>query len=98
MATESKPYAYTVIAADPDLTSGDTLTLTAVLAPAWLTRTQTGAVTATLTGIPAYADAGSALVTLLVTDHNGHTAQQSFTLHVAALRRVYLPLVLRGGE
>jgi hypothetical protein len=97
-ATQDVLYTYTVTAADPDLIHGDSLTLTAPLLPAWLTLTDHGDGTATLSGTPTNADVGQHPVVLRVTDSGGLFAEQSFTITVTErLRfRVYLPLVSRN--
>ncbi|MDX9955801.1 MAG: putative Ig domain-containing protein [Anaerolineae bacterium] len=93
-ATQGAPYTYTITADDPNLIHGDVLTLTAPTLPAWLTLTDHGNGTATLSGTPARADAGAHPVVLRVTDSSGLTATQTFTITVWS--RVYLPLVLRN--
>jgi hypothetical protein len=79
-ATEDTPYSYLVTATDPD--PGQTLAITAPVAPAWLTLIDNGNGTATLTGTPANANVGSHAVTLRVSD-GALTADQNFTVVVA---------------
>ncbi len=82
-ALEDAPYTYNVTASDPDLAYGDGITITAPTLPAWLTFTQTGNGTATLSGTPTTADIGQHSVSLRVTDSNGLAATQAFTIIVA---------------
>lgn len=79
-ATQDTAYTYDVTAADAD--SGDTLTITAVTLPAWLTLTDHGDGTATLAGTPAAADVGDHPVSLQVADQAGATGTQDFTITV----------------
>ena len=65
-ATEDAAYSYTITAADPDL--GDTLTITAPTLPGWLSFTDNGGGTASLTGTPTNAEVGTHTVTLTVSD------------------------------
>jgi hypothetical protein len=84
-------YVYTILITDPD--TDDTLTVSAVLKPDWLTLIDHGDGTAGLSGTPANRDAGSHVVELNVMDHGGLAVVQRFTLAVTA--RVYLPVVVR---
>ena len=98
-ATQGVTYTYAVAATDPDLPYGDVLTVTApITLPAWLTLTDHGDGTATLSGIPTNAHIGSHPVTLKVTDSGGLFAEQSFTVTVTAKAgyTVFLPLVVRN--
>jgi len=79
-ATQDQPYLYAVQADDAD--AGDTLTLTAPTLPGWLTFTDNGDRTGTLSGTPTNAEVGSHAVVLTVSDGNGGTASQSFTVVV----------------
>ncbi|HYO76659.1 MAG TPA: Ig-like domain-containing protein, partial [Thermoanaerobaculia bacterium] len=79
-ALEEVPYAYAIAAADVD--TADALTITATGLPAWLTLTDNGNRTATLTGTPSNAHVGSYPITLTVTDGTANAAQ-TFTLIVA---------------
>ena len=74
-------YSYAVTAADAD--AGDTLTITGVVVPAWLTLTDNGGGSATLAGTPTVAEVGDHDVTLQVQDAAGATAQQTFIVSVA---------------
>ncbi|HEX8324206.1 MAG TPA: putative Ig domain-containing protein [Tepidisphaeraceae bacterium] len=71
-------YQYDIDTSDEN---GDPRTIVAVSAPAWATLTDNGDGTATLTGTPAGADAGSTAVSLTVNDGT-FTTTQSFTLNV----------------
>jgi hypothetical protein len=81
-ASQAALYTYNVATTDPDLPD-DTLNITAPTKPTWLTLTQTGISTATLTGTPTNADVGNHNVVLRVTDSGGLFATQSFTVSVA---------------
>ncbi|MDX9954108.1 MAG: putative Ig domain-containing protein [Anaerolineae bacterium] len=94
-ATQGMLYTATVTATDPDLVYGDALTLTATTLPGWLTLTDHGDGTATLSGTPSSADGGSHTVVLRVTDSGELFDTQTFTISVST--RVYLPLVLRNN-
>ncbi|ABX47352.1 outer membrane adhesin like protein [Shewanella baltica OS195] len=76
-ATQDAAYSYTFAAADTDV--GDTLTLSAVTKPSWLSF---NAATGLLSGTPSNADVGSHVVLLRVTDTDGLTANQSFSITV----------------
>lgn len=97
-ATEDMPYTYAVTADDPELISGDALTVTVPTLPGWLTLTDHGDGTATLSGTPTNAHVGDHPVVLEVTDSGGLYATQSFTITVVEKPwyRMYLPLVLRN--
>ena len=93
-ATESDAYVYEVTATDPD--PGDALAITAPTMPAWLTFTDNGDGTATLTGTPAAADAGEHAVSLQVSD-SSDTAVQDFSITVTALPTTAPPPSSGGG-
>ena len=80
-ATEDTVYTYNVITSDVD--SGDTLSITASTLPTWLTLTDNGDGTATLSGTPDNAEVGDHAVVLVVTDSGSLSDTQSFTLSVA---------------
>jgi len=94
-ATQEVSYVCTTTAMDDN---GDALTLTASTLPAWLTLTDHGDGTATLSGTPGSTDVGDHLVVLRVTDGEGLFDTQSFTLTVAAKSHytIFLPLVVRN--
>jgi hypothetical protein len=79
-ATEGTAYLYEAEASDAD---GDTLTMTAPTLPAWLTFSDNGDGTATLTGTPAAGDVGDHDVSLVVSDGTDTTVQE-FTITVEA--------------
>jgi hypothetical protein len=74
-------YTYAITTADAD--TGEARAITAPTKPAWLTLTDAGNGTATLTGTPGAADAGAQDVTLEVRDAANLVASQSFTITVA---------------
>ncbi|MCU7975326.1 tandem-95 repeat protein [Shewanella sp. SW36] len=76
-ATQDIAYSYTVIATDLDV--GAVLTLSVVTKPSWLSF---NSVTGLLSGTPSNADVGSHAVLLRVTDADGLTADQSFSITV----------------
>ncbi len=85
---QDTPYTYTLTTTDPDLPMGDVLTLTAPTLPAWLTLTDHGDGTATLTGTPTNAEVGAHPVLLRVTDNGGLFAEQAYTLTVANVNEI----------
>jgi hypothetical protein len=93
-ATVGVPYTYTATAIDAD---SDPLTITLTTAPAWLTLTDHGDGSATLTGTPPAT--GDAMIELTVADDKQATALQRFRLTIEAQQppgyKVFLPLVLR---
>nr|MDJ0784559.1 tandem-95 repeat protein [Desulfosarcinaceae bacterium] len=78
-ATEDVAYSYTVTTSDVD---GDTPSLTATTLPVWLTLTDNGDGTATLTGMPTSAEVGDHSVVIEASD-GSLSATQSFTIAVA---------------
>ena len=90
-ANEASPYTYTLTAQDDN---GDALTITAPTLPDWLTLTDHGDGTATLSGTPTHAEVGEHTVVLRVSDCGGLTDTQTFTITVWG--QIYLPLVLRN--
>ena len=77
---EDALYTYNITATDPNV--GDTLTITAPTKPAWLTFTDNGSGSATLTGTPTNAEVGSHDVVLTVSD-GALTDEQTFSIAVA---------------
>jgi autotransporter-associated beta strand protein len=77
--TENVAYTYNITTSDAD---GDARTITAPTKPAWLSITDNGNGTATLTGTPLHANAGANSVTIRVNDGTVNT-DQSFTITVA---------------
>ncbi|MEL6535577.1 MAG: endonuclease, partial [Bacteroidota bacterium] len=76
-ATEDQAYTYSITTANAD----GTVSITATTKPAWLTLSDNGNGTATLSGTPVTGDVGSSAVTLSAAD-NTNTASQTFTLVV----------------
>ncbi|PIW60180.1 Ig-like domain-containing protein [Shewanella sp. CG12_big_fil_rev_8_21_14_0_65_47_15] len=76
-ATQDVAYSYSFVASDSD--TGDSLTLSAVTKPSWLSF---NAATGVLSGTPGNADVGAHPVLLRVTDADGLTAEQSFSITV----------------
>ncbi|CAN5296849.1 hypothetical protein BH24PSE2_BH24PSE2_12990 [soil metagenome] len=83
-ATIDEVYTYNITTNDPDPEdTGDTLSIDAPDIPAWLSLTDNADGTATLTGTPTAADIGGDNdVTLIVTDDEGLTGDQMFTISV----------------
>ncbi|MGQ0799280.1 MAG: autotransporter domain-containing protein [Pseudomarimonas sp.] len=81
-ATEDLPYSYAITTTEPD--SGDSVTITSVSTlPGWLTLTDNGNGTATLSGTPLNADVGvTPSIGLRVTDSIGASSTQAFTITV----------------
>ncbi|MEL4302202.1 putative Ig domain-containing protein [Shewanella xiamenensis] len=77
-ATQDAAYSYTLVATDSDV--GDSVTLSAVTLPSWLSF---NAATGVLSGTPTNANVGSHAVVLRATDVDGLTAEQSFSIAVA---------------
>jgi hypothetical protein len=81
-------YQYNITSTDPDVLFGDVLSLhSANVLPAWLTLTDNGDGTGTLSGTPGLADAGTYNISLVVHDINHHTnvggiPTQTFTIEV----------------
>ncbi|MGB3510616.1 MAG: Ig-like domain-containing protein, partial [Microcoleaceae cyanobacterium] len=80
-ATVGQPYTYRITTTDPD---GDPVNIDSSNIPSWLTFTDNGDGTATLTGTPTNQDIGDTDIQLTVTDPNGGTANKTFTLEVAS--------------
>ncbi len=78
-ANEDVLYTYNITATDID--AGDLLTITAPTLPAWLTITDNGNGTATLSGTPTNSNVGSNAVILNVSDGTNSVAQ-TFTIIV----------------
>ncbi|GAA4003930.1 hypothetical protein GCM10022408_14500 [Hymenobacter fastidiosus] len=86
-AVAGQPYSYKITVADPDVPYGDKLQVLALTKPTWLTLTDNGNGTATLSGTPQAEDLGASRVSLLTEDnyHHGYdqiVARQSFTIEV----------------
>lgn len=70
-------YTYTITTTDDDVPFGDELRIIAQSIPAWLTLTDNGDGTATLTGTPQISDQGPHSVSLLVEDIYHHSYDQT---------------------
>jgi len=81
-ATEGVAYTYDVTAMDPE---GEPITIAASLLPAWLTLTDNGNGTATLTGTPTQDDLGDNSVSLEVSDAGTVPGVQDFVIAVAGV-------------
>jgi Ca2+-binding RTX toxin-like protein len=80
-ATSGVAYSYEITTSDTD---GDVLTITSETLPSWLTLTDNEDGTATLSGTPTNANAGTPSITLHVSD-GSETIDQTFTLTVTAV-------------
>jgi uncharacterized delta-60 repeat protein len=80
-ATEDVAYTYNIVVDDPDV--GDSLTITGTTLPSWLTLTDNGDGTATLTGTPTNDEVGDHTIELEVADVDGAVDTQNFTLTVS---------------
>jgi hypothetical protein len=96
-ATQDVAYSYDITTSDAD--SGDTHTITSNALPAWLTLTDNGDGTATLSGTPTSADlaGGTFDVVLTVTDSGAGnlTGTQSFTINLTNVNDA--PTATAGG-
>jgi len=81
LATEGTAFSFVISATDAD---GDALAISADALPDWLTLTDHGDGTATLSGTPGYAHLGSLDITLEVSDGQ-HTVQRSLSLEVQSI-------------
>ena len=77
---EDSVYTYTITVSDED---GDNSTITANTLPNWLTLTDNGDNTATLTGTPLQEHVGNNSVIIVASDPNGSVTNHSFTISVA---------------
>ncbi len=100
-ATACGTYTYSVAATDANLLYGDTLGIVPYAPlPSWLTLTPTGVGTATLSGVPTNADAGSYTIVLSAEDmyhHNYAAVLQTFTITVTANQITGTPDVCMGA-
>ena len=85
-ATEDLPYGYDIATSDVDV--GDTRAITATIKPDWLSLTDHGDGTATLTGTPLNEDVGGHAVTIEVIDAAGASDVQPFLLEVTNVNDV----------
>ncbi|MFC1961884.1 putative Ig domain-containing protein [Chloroflexota bacterium] len=79
-ADEDALYTYNIVTSDPD--PGNSIIVTADLLPPWLSLTDSGDGTATLTGTPTNGDVGSHSVILQAMDNLSDSTTQSFTITV----------------
>ncbi|GEM_PF-1615567 len=96
-ATVGSAYTYNVTTSDPD---GDPVSITAPTLPSWLTLTDHGNGTATLTGTPSTADLGANPVTLNASDGINPPTPQSFTINVTsapALKKTFKSIAAQDG-
>ena len=82
-------YNYNIVSTDTDIPFGDALQLHLTNAPSWLTLTDNGDGTGTLSGTPSLADVGSSTITIESQDINHHhnvggIPAQTFSLEVLA--------------
>ena len=92
-AVAGEQYRYDIEVTDPDLIHGDILTISAVTKPVWLTLTNTGPTTATLSGTPNSAQVEEKpLIILKVVDQQGAEAIQAYALGEL---HIYLPLIIQ---
>ena len=85
-ATVGISYSYSITATDAD---GDALTFSGTTIPSWLTLTDNGDNTATLTGSPTVGGTNNVVITLF--DGNGGTSTQNFDITVPFLPKTYVP-------
>lgn len=81
-ATETVNYNYMIAVTDLD---GDAVTISAPTVPSWLTFTDNGDGTATLSGTPSGVDVGTSSIILQSQDPGGLVGEQSFMITVTAL-------------
>ena len=92
---EGSTYTYDVVVTDPD---GDTCSISAVSKPAWMTLTDHGNNTATLTGTEPSAEVGTSYsVTLNTDDSNGGTTDYTFNVTVTEVNVVPTGTVTISG-
>ena len=97
-ALEGDTYVYNIVTSDTD--TGDVLSISATILPAWLSLTDNGDGTAVLTGIPLNEHVGDHPVELRVTDNNltafNNFAVQNFVITVVNVDTVPtgLPLIV----
>ena len=85
IAHENEVYTYNIVLNDDDYAYGDMLEINSSSVPSWLTLTDNGDGTATLTGTPGSGDIGDVTIILSGEDlwHHAHAAvEQTFTITV----------------
>lgn len=78
-------FTYNIQTSDIDVAFGDELEIVSTVLPSWLTLTDNGNGTATLSGTPQISDAGNSSFTLMVEDlyhHDGGLATQALNIKV----------------
>lgn len=84
----TQPYNYLITASDPDVAQGDMLSMKVLgTLPSWLSFSDNGNGTASLTGTPGIGDAGPHVITIQLEDINHHMNSggiptQTFTINV----------------
>jgi predicted outer membrane repeat protein len=98
VVTNGDQYLYSIQSGDVDIPDGDSLKVTAPIKPDWLSLTDHGDGTATLSGIPSVSDVGTHLVKILVTDSVGLIAEQEYLVTVEGpqLYFIFLPSIIRN--
>ncbi|MEK9806160.1 MAG: VCBS domain-containing protein, partial [Euryarchaeota archaeon] len=88
--TEDSVYSYSVVASDADdgAPNSNTMTLDCTTCPSWLSLTDNGDGTGTLSGTPGDDDLGANSVVLTVEDGDSLSSTQSFTVTVANVNDV----------
>ena len=88
--TEDSVYSYSVVATDADdgTPNSNTMTLDCTTCPSWLSLTDNGDGTGTLSGTPGDDDLGANSVVLTVEDGDSLSSTQSFTVTVANVNDV----------
>ena len=79
---QGENYLYEPVVTDADIS--DVLVYTNVFKPSWLSFTDNGDGTGTLSGVPAVADIGTHFVSLEASDDKGNSVTQNFNINVAA--------------
>jgi hypothetical protein len=75
------PYSYTIQVTDPDLPFGDELTIFGNSLPSWLSVTDNGDGTATLTGIPSVSSTGINSINIQAEDKHHHQDPRGIIMH-----------------
>lgn len=98
VAYVGQTYTYTITGVDPDVAFGDVLKLIGGIIPSWLTFTNNGNGTGSLSGTPSLSDLGDHSVSLKLEDTYHHDyspiTTQNFTVNVSGR----LPLIVSPGN
>ena len=98
VAYVGQTYTYTITGVDPDMAYGDVLKLIGGIIPSWLTFTNNGNGTGSLSGTPSLSDLGDHSVSLKLEDTYHHDyspiTTQNFTVNVSGR----LPLIVSPGN